>query len=328
MRVRLIALSCLLAFGCKDEEAPEQDTPAPSESAPTKQDSADDGAGAPGRGLAATFQDAMSGKRKVKSLKLIPKGAVMLAGANVQELVSRPIWSTLETAFKGRQRDQMKAATKCGVGPDKWRRFVFGVAGNGDDMAMVVEAEGLGTRPVLDCLVQEIGNFELSEDGKRLSDYTGGGIVLGDDAIAFANPAWMPLLEKRIEGEGQAAIDDIGPGLARADQTKTLWFAGKTHDELKAASAMLGADIQDYSAWVDLRDGMNLKISFAVPDPAKTRSELDAKWQGLKNMASQVLPSAVVDSVKLTDDGKLVHIEAKASESDLRELASEVGKGF
>lgn len=315
MRARLFVLSGLLAFGCKDEEASKEDAPAASPA--TKEDSADDGGGAPGRGLAATFQDALSGKRKVTSLKLIPKGAVVLAGANVEELVSLPIWDKIEAGFGSRQREQMKAATKCGVGPDKWRRFVIGVAGGGNDMAMVVEAQGLGTRAVLDCLVAEIGTFELSEDGKRLSDFTGGGVVLGDDAIAFANPGWLPLVEKRIEGEGEAAVDDIGPSLARAEQTKTLWFAGKAFDELKDASTMLGADIQDYSGWVDLRDGMSLKVSFAVPDPAKTRSELDAKWQGVKGMTGDMLPSAVVDSVKLTDDGKLVHIDLNKLGTDL-----------
>lgn len=317
----LIALSCLLACGGKDDEAPKQDTPAPA----TDQES---DPGAPGRGLAATFQDALSGKRKVKSLKLIPKGAVVLAGANVQELVSRPIWDKLQASLGGRQRDQMEAATKCGVGPDKWRRFVIGASGNGNDMAMVVEAEGLGTRPVLDCLVAAIGNFELSEDGKRLSDSTGGGIVLGDDAIAFANPGWMPLVEKRIEGGGEAAIDELASVMARTDQTKTLWFAGVDFEELDEVSVALDSEVEDFAGWVDLSAGMSLWLSLSVPDAAKVRTDTETKWKGIAGMLREMVPAPVVDSVKFSDEGKLFRVEVQASESDLSKLASDFAKTF
>jgi len=326
VRVRVVALSCLLVLACKDDEAPkDSDARSPAASAEPEPDG--DGT-RPGRGLATTFQDALAGKRSVQSLEVLPKGAVVLVGANLRELVAQPTWGRLESSLGGRQRGQLDAATECGVGKDKWRHFVIGFAPKGDDMAMVVEAEGIGTRPVLDCLAKEIGNFELSPDGKRLSDATGGGVVLSDDAIAFASPAWMPLLEQRIEGQGVSAADDIGPNLARADQSKTLWLAGKPFGDLDAASDALGTEIQGYSGWIDLTAGMKMKLSLAVPDAAKTRGELDSKWQGLKSMAASVAPSSVIDSVKITADGELVHIQLSASQADLDKIAADVGKSF
>ena len=324
----MIVLCCLLSHGCKDDDKSKEGDADKSAPVPSASESGDDGTSKPGRGLAATFQDALAGKRSIKSLGLIPKGAVVLAGANVQELVSVPLWNTMQSKLGGRQRDQMDAATKCGVGSDKWRRFVIGLEPESNEMAMVVEAEGLGTRPVLDCLVEEIGSFELSEDGKRMSDVTGGGIVVSDDAVAFASPAWMPLLEKRIEGEGEAAVDDLAAVLARADQAKTLWLAGKSYEEVEQASSMLGAEIQDYTGWIDFRDGMSLRISITVPDAQKTREELESKWEGTKGMMNSVMPSAVVDSVELTDDGERVHLDVHASNVDLEETVSKMAGAF
>lgn len=280
----------------------------------------------PSGGLSGAVKKAVADAASIKGLELIPDRAILLAGVDVAALVTLPVWPRLRDSLGTRQKDQMKAAAGCGVDVDKWRTFVIGTEPVTRGMAMVVTVEGIGKKETLRCLSGVLG-FTLTADGKRMSDHTGGGVVLDDDSIAFASTAWMDLLDARIEGKGTAAA--AGPlraALSRTDRSKTLWVAGtlpEVQGELVAAA--LGTKIHDVAGWADLRDGLDVQISIAVPDGKETLQQLQLKWLGAKMLAeSRAVPKGVADSVELTEKDDVVTVALSATPEETRTLTDSV----
>lgn len=314
----------------KTEETPKADD-APRVEA--KADEASDGDGAAadgtrkaGKGLAKTIELAMGGRGRTEGLALIPDAAIVVGGADVAALVKLPIWETLRPSLPPRENGFLKAGEKCGVGPGTWRSFVIGTEPLSRQMAMVATATGLGKPETLRCLAADIG-FVLSEDAKRMSDHTGGGIVIDDDSIAFATTDWMNSLQARIDGQGKGAAEGpLKACLARADQSKTLWFAGVLPEDAKAMAKMaLDANIDDAAGWADLAAGMKIELSLAVHDGKAVRERLQQQWEAAKGFAtSSGLPRGIADSIEVTDKDDVVRVQASATELEVRTVTETV----
>ncbi len=327
----MLAVSALVILGaCKDDAS----APAakPSESAPQAQADASDNAPATppgqddansGSGLTGAVHNALGSAKASRATRLFSEDATVVVSVDVAAFVQQPLFESLRNRLGPRPRAQLDAATLCGVGPDKWRTFVIGVDPNSANMAMVTEAEGVGTKTALQCLAKEIGTFTLADDGKRLSDRTGGGIVLDDDAIAFATPAWMTTLADRIDGKSKAptpgALDAL---LARTDATKPLWFAAVVPPMGRSmARGMLGSDPIDVTGSVSLAGKVGLQLAITVSDAKAAHMQLHSQWNAFKGLAmANGVPQAVADSVKLGQAGETVTVELSASYDDVETL--------
>lgn len=321
-----VVLSCV---SCKSDPAPAADKT--DGKAHSGQSDADQAKAAPpssspakaGPGLAGAVKDALGSAKTSRGATLIPAGATGLMGVDVAAFVKQPVYATLKSRLGNRQRTQLEAATRCGVGPDKWRTFVIGFDSKTRDMAMVVEATGLGTKATLQCLVKEIGTFTLSEDGKSMSDHTGGGIVLDDDTIAFATPPWMDPLQQRIDGKGKAAIEaSLKTLVARADQSKPLWFAGLIPTAMSTmASGTLGSTATNVSGGVTLSKEAGLQLAVGVSDPKVAREQLQTQWNAAKGFATvSGIPQAVANSVEFGHTDAVVTASLSASYSDIEAM--------
>ncbi len=279
-------------------------------------------------GLASAVKDVLADVEPSKATLLIPEGATVVVGLDVSVFVSHPLFGTLERQLGRRQREQLEAATRCGVGPDKWRTFVIGIDLERRDMAMVTEAEGLGTKAKLQCLVREIGTFTLSADGKTMSDHTGGGIVIDDDAVAFATPAWMTPLADRIEGRGTAAVEgSLRAAWSRADPAAPLWFAGLVPArERQKVRAILGAEPSSVAGTVRVSEStQTLRVTLDVADPQTAQQQLQNQWNALEGFAtSGGLPQAIADSVTIGEASGAVSVELRASNTDIETILTKI----
>ena len=322
-------LAGLLALaGCSQDQAATADATPPS-SAPADPGPPDPPGTAdpePGRGLAETLALAMRGGGEVRGLDLILAGAVVVGGVDVATLVKLPIWGSLQTSLPSRERGFLEAGSTCGVPPQTWKSFVIGTDPVTRDMAMVATATGLGKAQTLQCLSASLG-FALQPDAKRMSDHTGGGIVLDDDSIAFATNGWMPLLEERVAGQGSKLADGkLAAVLARVDQSKALWFAGALPEDAQSTARMvLQANVHDVAGWADLAAGVKVHLSLAVDDGKGVRERLHEQWMSAKSMAtSSGVPQGVADSVVFADKDDVVTIELAATEAEVRTITDMV----
>lgn len=326
MRAWLLAL-VLSVVACKNGDETSSAASPPPAAAQTS-DGESGRAAAPSdddRGLADAFRSAIGTAPSTGHGALIPEGATLLAGADVAALVQHPLWTSARDGLGSRQRTQLQAATDCGVGPDKWRSFVIGVETSSRNMAMVVEAVGIGRRSVLECLVEKIGTFTLAPDAKSMSDETGGGIVLSDDAIAFATPAWMNPLRARIAGNGRAAVTGIlATPLGRTDLGAHLWFASTVPDEVQSyAMLTVGSTVPDVAGAATLSPDLALRVSIEVPDPASARTALQSQWDGFRSFATNGgVPDDVARSVKFVADDKRVVMTLSADQAELGQMLS------
>ncbi len=280
-------------------------------------------------GLAATVDQAIASAKASTSLMLIPSGVSWMLGVDIAAFIAKPYWRTIKDHLSLRPRRQLEAAERCDVGPDKWRAFVIGVEPVTRDMAMVVEAVGIGKRETLKCLQTEFGNFTLSEDGKEMSDATGGGIVLDEDRIAFATPALMQPLRDRIVNEGQPAADGAMEAvLAKTDLKKPLWFSAIIPPTQAAvAAAWIGGWPSDVHGEMDLSDGVALHGRLSTTDPHAAKTKLEEQWRSVAPLLrAQGIPDAVVDAVTLSAADGVLHIDAEISDAEIAaDLAAVAG---
>ena len=340
-------LAFVLTAGCKDaaKEAPpaeadadaaptdapkgepakgNDDEAAEKEAAPAKAGDETDGKKKGGR--AETVKQAVADAEPIEGLELIPSESLLVAGVDVAALVKLPIWAELRDSLGTRQREQMRAATDCGAGPDKWRTFVIGTDPTTRGMAMVVTVEGIGKKETLKCLEGALG-FELSPDGKTMSDHTGGGIVVDDDAIAFASTGWMRLLEARIEGKGSSVAEgSLSSAIKRSDPGKTLWVAGTLPPAQRTmAAAFLGKEPQDVAGWADLAAGLKVQLSVTVDDAKGVLSSLQLQWLAFRGgLESRGVPKGIVDSVTFSEKGGAVYVDVSATADETRTLTDNV----
>ncbi|MEM7160724.1 MAG: hypothetical protein AAF799_48265 [Myxococcota bacterium] len=334
----LFASALLLLGACKNDEADKtqskteakaevepaakDEPPAPSEAG---EQSDDEPSVEPrrGKGLTGAIGEVVGGVEPSKHALLIPDGATVLLGIDLSAVVSHPLLPILESRLRSRQREQLRAAKACGVGLSQGKTFVIGMDLMTRNVAMVVEAKGLGTRKTLQCMAKEIGNFTLSEDGKTLSDHTGGGIVLDDDAVAFASPAWMDPLRERIAGKGKAAVEGSArEAFARAKPSRPLWLAGEIPAYLGAmAAGVLGAQPSMVLVDAKLGETVDVEVAVQVPDPAATQRGLQEKWNALRGFAvSSGVPRTVSESLKISNDDEMVRIEVQATPDEIDQL--------
>jgi hypothetical protein len=317
-----MSLAAVLALAaCKKQEEARRADDAPSpEAKADPAGEAEGGSGKSGKGLAKTFELALRGSGRTAGLELIPEAATVVGGVDVAVLVKLPIWATLRPSLPPREDGLLAAGERCGVGPGTWRSFVIGTEPQSRQMAMVVSATGLGKPETLRCLALDIG-FSLSEDAKRMSDHTGGGVVIDDDSIAFATTGWMDRLAARIDGHGKGVAEGpLEACLARTDRTKTLWFAGVLPEDAGAMAKMaLDATVHDVAGWADLAAGLKIEVSLAVHDGKAVRERLQQQWEAAKSLAtSSGLPRGIADSLEITDKNDLVRVQASATELEVR----------
>lgn len=317
-------LGWLCAFvvvgSCGHDDKPSTPPPANVPATPADEEPAPAEPAAEGPGLAAKVDDAVGRARAAKSTLLVPNGVTVMAGVDIPPFIAKPYWRTIKDQLGSRPRRQLEAAERCKVGPDKWRSFVIGVQPTSRDMAMVVEAVGVGKLETLQCLQREFGRFTLSDDGKEMSDATGGGIVLDENRIAFATPALMQPLRDRIANEGQPAADAAMEAvLAKTDLKQPLWFAAIIPPtEAAVAAAMLGGWPSDVSGELDLADGMALHGRLTTTDPHSAKTKLEGMWKSVVEVArARGIPEAITDSVKLSAGDGVMLFDANASDDDI-----------
>ena len=322
-------LTVALATGCGHDDKPSA-PPADAESPPAEPTEDEPGAEPPAKapGLAAKVDDAIGRAKASTSTMLIPSGVTLMIGVDIPAFIAKPYWRTIKDKLSSRPRRQLEAAERCEVGPDKWRAFVIGVEPVSQDMAMVVEAVGIGRHETLKCLQKEFGNFTLSEDGKEMSDATGGGIVLDDDRIAFATPALMQPLRDRIANEGQPAADGAMEAvLAKTDLKQPLWFSAIIPPTQAAmAAALLGGWPSDVTGELDLSEGVALHGRLSTTDPHAAKTKLEAQWRSIAPaVRAQGIPDAVVDSVAFSAGDGVLRFDAAIADADVADALAKTG---
>ena len=326
-----------LAAGCKDEA---ETAPAPTEQPAPEPEATPEPtpAGKDGIGLGNAIAEAVGlANAPAANVKLLPGAATLMAGVDLAAVSKTGAWATIKELAPGKLPRALEVATTCKVGPDTWKRATMAADPKKDDTAVLLEATGIGKTTTLDCLHDELrdvfGREPWASDsaGKRLQiDDDAVALVVSDNALIITSPDWEDAVQQRREGNGPAAEDGVlAPLMPRTQRRKHLWIAAVLPDDAHLGPGSSGPPAKDVTAWIDLADGLHLHVAVGVDDPKAGRTQLDSVWSTARSSVTAFgIPQPVVDSVKIGDEDGTVTVEAKATDTELAELAASFTKLF
>lgn len=328
MRPGCLTFVLATTLGCASDPTPST----PDDPEPPVLDPVAEEPEAPQSGLGAIVTDVVEEARAADDLLLLPTGPTLLIGLDLAAFLAKPQWRTIAAQLGPREREQLRATEACGVGPDRWRRVLLGMAPPSIDVAILVEAEGLGSPQTLRCLHHEIGTFELADDAKTMDDATGGGIVLDDDTIVFATCRWMDRLRERLVDRGPPAYDGaLKQATQRAGLRHAAWLGVVPSPELQAlAMTTIGAELEAASGSIDTTpEGYVLRLVLTTPNPTMASLRIQGQLVVLEKLAlANGLPAALLDAVHVEPQDGQILLELTATDQQVAELVTALRTGL
>jgi hypothetical protein len=298
-------------------------------------------------GLAACEKDsAPEGSGELSStdkdlFKFLPQGETAVFGGNYMKL------QKFMTSQLGKATAE--AMEKFGPGMTKWmecfvsmRDLKLGGSANvqGKNVQLRMAFTGMGVKDVKQCADQAGFKTNLDADGKYISielpppSGTQGYLVLSNGAlytrqsmIISAVPVVTPGARTELESDIAAAtkasaLDDakMQALVAKADRTKTVWFAGT------GAGTSISDKLGELWGSFDISSGIAADISFQLTDDTLLTKFEDGVKE-MKKMSDQ-LPGDlkdIVESLQFSRKGDHVRLAIKISESQLAGIVRQAG---
>jgi len=273
--------------------------------------------------------------------KFLPQGETAVFGGNYMKL------QKFMTSQLGKATAE--AMEKFGPGMTKWmecfvnmRDLKLGGSANvqGKNVQLRMVFTGMGLNDVKQCADQAGFKTNLDADGKYMSIElpppagTQGYLVLSNGAlytrqsmVISAMPLVTPGARAELESDIAAAtkasaLDDakMQALVAKADRTKTVWFAGS------GAGTAISDKLGELWGSFDISSGIAADVSFQLTDDALLTKFEDGVKE-MKKMADQ-LPGDlkdIVESLQFSRKGDHVRLAIKISESQLASIVRQAG---
>jgi hypothetical protein len=268
--------------------------------------------------------------------ELVPDDAIGLVGLDLAVLRGTEVFKDVEAALRSDPaiHDAFAAAERCGMGPDAWRGLTVGVSATGD-MALVVQATGLGKAATLDCLSTEIaaqtGTAPWTRRGATCAttlDFEGGteqAWTLDDDSLVIATTGWSSAVEARRAGRGASAKrGKLAWAWSRVDATRPLWFAVEVPPVVTASLGGVSTGLRDVGGTTDLTVGVDMAVTAGFDRAAEAKAaetELKSQLAKASVLAPMFgIPTGVLSGVRISARGAQLDLTAKISEADLSTL--------
>lgn len=273
------------------------------------------------------------------AMKFIPDGASVMGGVDLAALQKSSVWEENKDKIEsGEQAEMMKAAEECNLGKATWKNVVFGADVNNAEgkMVVVLSVDGVGKKENLECVAGKIKEksdkdpWTMEEkDGKltlTIDEGKATGYVVSENMLVIAGKDWAGSVKELIDGKGKAAVDgSLKDIVGRASTKEHMWVAGTIPAEMAKGPA---EGLKDGTVSMNFSDGLAIagNLGFGSADDAKSKAEeFNKQFEQLKGMAGEMVPKAVMDSVKIEAKESAIHVEAKASNEDIKAMSEKAG---
>lgn len=273
------------------------------------------------------------------AMKFIPDGASVIGGADLAALQKSAAWEeNKEKIESGEAGETMKAAEACNLGKATWKSVVFGadVENAEGKMVIVFNVDGVGKKENLECIAGKIKEksekdpWTMEEaDGKltlTIDEGKATGYVVNDNMLVVAGKDWAGSVKELIDGKGKAAVDgSLKDVVGRAKTSEHVWVAGNIPESMAKGPA---EGLKSGQVSMNFSDGIAIAgdLGFGSADDAtKKAEEFNKQFEQLKGMAGEMVPKAVMESVKIESKDTAVHVEAKASKDDIKTISEKAG---
>lgn len=278
--------------------------------------------------------------------KLIPAEAALLAHVDMKGLSGSPLWAANKALMDSdpEVKKQMDAFTACNMPFNGFRTVDIGVGAEAKNIAVVATGGGIGKAENLRCLQDK-----LKDNQWKLEDVAGGkprlvfdngeafGYLVDDDTLAIATKAWDGAVTGLMAGKGTSVRDGgLKDVLARADQSKHVWFAGNLPPQLAAmATAQPGmsgmAGLKSVAGSLDLSAGLGLVLAFGMENADRAKAslaEVQKQFASVKPMAGMLgIPMTAVDKVTFAANDAAVTMTASLTMDEINAMSSAMKAG-
>lgn len=274
---------------------------------------------------------------RIDPIKLIPEGATMIGGVDVQSVVaSKPYQDNQAMIEQGEGKAGLEAARACNVGPETWKQLLVGLDSAAPEfkMVLVIEATGLGERTNLDCLASKIQAREGAapwtmeeKDGRLTLSLAKGGAtayVIDPNTVAVVGSEWTSAVELLLAGRDGAssAVDGSLKGLMGRVKKDQIWLAGTIPSGM-AQPPVDGAE--NATVALNVADGLAVRaaVGFGSAADAATKADaLKAQYAQLKPVISSAgIPPGILEGVTIAAEEATVVVALKASATDMDALS-------
>lgn len=274
--------------------------------------------------------------KAVAPMKLIPEGAVALAGVDLSALMATPMFKNNEQDLLGAPevKTAMDAMKACKLDLTTGTKLLLGVADD-QKVAFSLQSKGIGVEANVTCLAQKAkdsgaNDVEFKDTNGKKSLVLGGGegvcFLASADVLACASKDWVTDLTAILDGKGKSAVDgSLKTAAAAADQAKPIWFSAEMTGTL--AEGLTGSPLEkakSMSGSLDLTNGLavGLKAGMGSPEDATAlATEVNAELGKVLPLAPMVgVPKPVVDSVKVEAQGSDVTAAVAATTEELKTI--------
>jgi len=278
--------------------------------------------------------------------KLSPTDAALLAHVDMKGLSGSPLWAANKALMDSdpEVKKQMDAFTACNMPFNGFRTVDIGVGAEAKNIAVVATGGGIGKAENLRCLQDK-----LKDNQWKLEDVAGGkprlvfdngeafGYLVDDDTLAIATKAWDGAVTGLMAGKGTSVRDGgLKDVLARADQSKHVWFAGNLPPQLAAmATAQPGmsgmAGLKSVAGSLDLSAGLGLVLAFGMENADRAKAslaEVQKQFASVKPMAGMLgIPMTAVDKVTFAANDAAVTMTASLTMDEINAMSSAMKAG-
>ena len=266
----------------------------------------------------------------------LPAEATLLFGVDLAKTLQTELGQFALDEFRDPVsfKESLEAAETCKVGPETWQFLLVGTNVNSNnENAAVVSAKGLGTEPVLRCLLEQSrgqqsdpGSLAL-EDGHWIARNPTGtiAIALSDDMLLVADDGWASLAEERVRGSL--------PSAAEGKLQPALEFI---HEQTPAFMTMVGLETEGVGsfAWMTVELGLERRLDVHTVLHYDDETGAEGHAQALKQQFEQVrgmasmfgIPAEVVESIRFDTMGPRVRVSGHASVTVVKDVVASTRK--
>lgn len=269
-------------------------------------------------------------------LELIPSTAVAVGSVDVTAVTRSQLYRDHRADIENNAdvAPVIGALKRCGIPWSSFDRFTAGL-GPKDELAVVVEAPGVGRKSTLECVARELPASSKGATVKVRGRGCGAKIEVDGEVVGFkvdsstivmVEDGWAPVVRDRLHGQGLPITGaGLGAGISRADRGRPLWFAGLLDANAKRSfSNSSAAKLDRFVGSIDLARGFQLSL-LGEADSANAaralRDELGGYLAMGRTMLSTLqLPPDFLDSVTIDSRGHTVTLDAALTLGDLERL--------
>lgn len=260
--------------------------------------------------------------------KLVPDGATAIISVDAKAIIKTDTYESMKGSVETIAAAQpsfglamARLEDDCDIDYEKTEAYVIGIDALSKGFMLAVRMPNAGKKSSLECIDELIAEqgpdaMEVSEEDGKARVEMGDGEVVGwaidDDTLVLSSKGWSGAVKNRIDGEGEAAIDEnLESAVKLADTDAHIWFAAKVPS---IAGPLLegtaGEGLEMVAGSMSFGDDTKLVVKAGYEtesqaDAAKGIIEGQLKKAG-PMLASQGMPTDIIDSVDLDVDDEIL----------------------